>query len=358
MPEVSIAGLAPPSSAGASRSASVQALLREGSSDNTLASYRSALNYWATWFELRFGRSITLPLEVDSVICFITDHVEHVTDNGLRFDLPPDVDAALVRSGVKRRLGPFKLSTVQHRIAVLSEAHESQRMANPCRTREVQTLLSRTRAAYARRGSRPTRKDALTREPFEALLSTCDESLIGLRDRAMLLFAWSSGGRRRSEVVAATVENTRRTPDGYVYTLSHSKTNREGSDHPDMFKPIVGRAALALDAWLMAAGIAEGALFRRVRRGGVVAGPLRADSLRQIVHDRALIARLEGDFAAHSLRSGFVTEAARQGVPIPEVMTMTGHASLRTVTLYHRVGQVTSRRSARLLDEPMPGDSP
>lgn len=185
---------------------------------------------------------------MDAVVCFITDHVEHLTDEGLKFDFPPAGDQARVTSGIKRKLGPFKLSTVQHRIAVLSEAHESQRVDNPCRARQVKTLLSRTRAAYTRRGSRPSRKDALTREPFEALLNTCDGSLIGLRDRAMLLFAWSTGGRRRSEGVAATIENTRRTPEGYIYTLSHSTTNREGDDHADMFKPLVGRAAQALEA--------------------------------------------------------------------------------------------------------------
>ena len=47
-----------------------------------------------------------------------------------------------------------------------------------------------------------------------------------------------------------------------------------------------------------------------------------------------------------------MTEAARQGVPIPEDMTMAGHASLKTRTMYHRLGNVTSQRSARLLDEP------
>ena len=54
--------------------------------------------------------------------------------------------------------------------------------------------------------------------------STCDDSLRGLRDRALLLFAWSSGGRRRSEVVGATVENTRKVGEDYLYLLSHSKT--------------------------------------------------------------------------------------------------------------------------------------
>jgi hypothetical protein len=32
------------------------------------------------------------------------------------------------------------------------------------------------------------------------MVATCTDGLLGLRDRALLLFAFSSGGRRRSEV--------------------------------------------------------------------------------------------------------------------------------------------------------------
>lgn len=339
---------------------SVQSLLREGSSDNTLASYRSAIRYWGAWHDLRYGHALQLPVPVKVILQFIADHVEHATDTGMAHDLPAGVDEALVAARVKRTLGPFKLATVQHRLAVLSEAHETQGLPNPCHSRAVQLLMSRTRSAYARRGVRPARKDALTREPLEQILATCDDTLIGKRDRALLLFAWASGGRRRSEVVRATLENTRRTPEGFLYVLTHSKTNQEGADRPDMYKPIVGRAAAALDAWLQAAGITQGALFRRVRRGGVVGGALGAEAVRRMVKERAAQAGLDGDYAAHSLRSGFVTEAGRQGVALGEIMAMTGHASVVSVVAYHRAGAALSARGGRLLEEPeaAPGAAP
>jgi len=331
---------------------SVQSLLREGSSGNTLASYRSAIRYWGAWHDLRFGHALQLPVPVKVVLQFIADHVEHATATGMASDLPTHVDQALVAARVKRALGPFKLATVQHRLAVLSEAHETQGLPNPCHSRAVQLLMTRTRGAYARRGVRPARKDALTREPLEQILATCDDSLIGMRDRALLLFAWASGGRRRSEVVRATVENTHRTPEGFLYVLAHSKTNQEGADRPDMYKPIVGRAATALDAWLQAAGITQGALFRRVRRGGVVGQALGPEAVRRMVQDRAARAGLDGDYAAHSLRSGFVTEAGRQGVALGEIMALTGHASVASVVGYHRAGAALSARGARLLEDP------
>ena len=55
-------------------------------------------------------------------------------------------------AGVKQKPGPFKLSTVVHRVAVLSTAHKLKRLANPCELPSVRTLLSRARRAAVKRG--------------------------------------------------------------------------------------------------------------------------------------------------------------------------------------------------------------
>lgn len=80
-------------------------------------------------------------------------------------------------------------------------------------------------------------------------------------------------------------------------------------------KPPRGPAAHALSAWLEAAPTDSGPLFRKLyRRGKVGTIAMAADQVVRIVQRRAQFAGLEGDWAAHSLRSGFVTEAGRQGV--------------------------------------------
>jgi integrase len=117
-----------------------------------------------------------------------------------------------------------------------------------------------------------------------------------------------------------------------------------------MHKPVIGLAGQALAAWLDAAGIMAGPLFRRVRRGGHVGDEaLSAEAVRCIVKERCVRAGLEGHYAAHSLRSGFVTEAGRQGVPLAEIMTMTGHTSVASVVGYHSAGAASTLRAARLL---------
>jgi integrase len=346
--------------------AALRALLDQGESPNTVRSYRSAARYWAAWFSLRYGRALELPLPVTVVLQFIVDHGQRQDDAGrLVHELPAAVDAALVAAGHKAAPGAPTLATLTHRVSVLSKLHQLQGLANPCDDGRVRELMARLRRSYARRGAQQVNaKPALTREPLEALLATCDASLAGLRDRALLLFAFASGGRRRSEVTAATLDNTRRVrldgTAGWVYQMGVSKSNQTGRTRADSHKPVVGRAADALDAWLAAwaawaaaAGqpAPAGALWRRVRKGGHVAEPLTPQAVRAIVQRRAALAGLDASgFSAHSLRSGFVTEAAAQNIPMPETMALTGHRSPASVIGYFRKGEVLSMRAARLTD--------
>ncbi|WP_315531485.1 site-specific integrase [Delftia acidovorans] len=329
----------------------VRELLREGESTNTRNSYQSAMRYWAAWHALRFERQMQLPLNVPCVLQFIIDHAQRQTGAGLASEMPAHMDRALVEAGYKAREGPLSHNTLVHRMAVLSKAHQVHGLPNPCQDGAVRELMSRTRKAYARRGEQPAKKDALTRDLLEQLLDTCDDSLRGRRDRALLLFAWSSGGRRRSEVAGADMRHLRAVgPQEFIYTLAHSKTNQSGRDAPENHKPVTGRAAQALADWLRAAAIQEGLIFRRIRKGGHVGEPLSPAAVRDIVKQRCALAGVEGDFSAHSLRSGFVTEAGRQNVPLPDTMALTGHSSVNTVLGYFRADSALSNRAARLLD--------
>lgn len=329
----------------------VQALLEEGESANTVATYRSALKYWAAWFSVRYGQKLELPVPVPVVIQFLVDHVERSTPKGLLTQLPPAADHALVEGRYKASPGPLALATVTHRIAVLSKAHQTAGSPNPCAAEAVRDLLAKSRRAYAKRGVVQRKQRALTKEPLQAMLATCDDSLKGLRDRALLLFAWSSGGRRRSEVAAADMAHLERVgQDTYVYTLSFSKTNQSGADRAENAKPIAGRAGQAMTAWLQASGIEEGRIFRQVRRGGHLGEALGDGSVRDIVKARCLAAGLEGDFSAHSLRAGFVTEAGRQQIPLADTMAMTGHRGVGSVLGYFRSEALARAAVSKLID--------
>lgn len=326
--------------------------LAEAAAANTTRSYATALRYWAGWHRVRFGADFTLPLSEAAVMQFVVDHVARKgKDGGLTWELPLDQDQALVASGLKAKLGPWKLASVVHRVAVLSTAHRLKRLDNPCELPAVRTVLSRARRASVKRGERPTKKTAITKPELEAMLATCDDSLEGLRDRALLCFGFSSGGRRRSEIAAADMRDLRRLgPSAYIYRLEHSKTQQAGvsaSSTPD--KPILDRSADALTEWLEASGITEGAIFRRLWKKRV-GHALSAAAVGEIVQRRACLAGLEGNFGGHSLRLGFVTEAGRQGVPLAAVMQMTEHRAVSSVVGYFQSGNAEANPAARLLE--------
>jgi len=222
----------------------------------------------------------------------------------------------------------------------------------------VRQLLAKARRAAHKRGERPSKKTAITSPELRAMLATCDDDLVGLRDRALLFFSFASGGRRRSETAGARMENLSPIEDGYLYHLDVGKTLQDGvktGGSPD--KPLVGKAAQALGAWLRAADIQQGPLFRQLTRGRV-GSALSPKSVATIIQNRAKAAGLSGDYGGHSLRSGFVTEGARQGIALPAIMAMTDHRSVVSVIGYYNAGAAEINPAARLLEGDLPAAAP
>lgn len=347
-----------PSALDAATTRATEEFLAEGTAANTARSYASAMRYWAAWYALRYGGQVhDQPVPVTVVNQFVVDHLERRAGGSLRHDLPVDVDAQLVALGAKKALGPLSAATVGHRLAVLAKWHRLQQWDSPTDDHRIKTLVAKARRAQAKRGVVTRKKTAAVAEPLQAMLNTCTDGLRGVRDRALLLLAWSGGGRRRSELVDLEVGDLRRLQaDTWTYALGRTKTHATG---PRREKPLRGDAAHALTAWLEAAKLTEGPLFRRLYRYGKVgAKALSGDQIARIVQRRAHLAGLSGDWAAHSLRSGFVTEAGRQGVPLGEVMAMTEHRSVGTVMGYFQAGTLLSSRASALAlpgaDQPPP----
>lgn len=326
----------------------LQDFLQQGESPNTRNSYRSAARYWLAWFELRYDRDFEehadLPLPPEVVLQFIADHAERITEDGrtLRHELPDEVDRELVSAGVKAKPGPMALNTLEHRLSALARLHRDRKLDSPTDDVQVRRVLRAVRSAYSKRNQLPKKKDALRLEHLERLLATCDGTPAGVRDRALLLFAFDSGGRRRSEVAAADLSLLKKDGDGYSYHLAHSKTNQHGADRPEDKKPIVGVAAEAMRAWLQLLathGLTSGPIFRRVRRAGAITRePLSDAGIWEIVKKRCQLAKLdaEGDFSPHSLRAGYMTEAAREKVPLEQAMAFSGHHDVKTALGYIR----------------------
>lgn len=325
-------------------------IYQEGTAENTVIAWKKDLRYFREWHQLRFPEeSNDCPYSEKALIAFITDHIDNT--------LPPEIDLLLVASGVKAQLGNHKLSTVRRKISSLSSEHQRQNAKpNPCTATAVLLLLAKAEKQAVKRAdmsgiSAVQRKKALTKNPLMALLETCKDSLIDQRDRALLLVAFASGGRRRSEVVNLRVEDLVRHPSGdYTIQIRFSKTDQTGKG---VVKPIRGHAAQALEQWLGVSGIQSGMLFRSIHKGGAVQQRLSAKSVNLIVKKRAQLAGLSDTevraLGAHSLRSGFATECGLQKVPLADAMNLTGHKTFSVFNQYYQQGDVLHNPASNLI---------
>ncbi|MGZ2384630.1 integrase [Rhizobium brockwellii] len=102
---------------------------------------------------------------------------------------------------------------------------------------------------------------------------------------------------------------------------------------------------------LGAAKFDSGRVFRAIGRWGTVSRrAIDPQSVNAIIKQRAEMAGLEpGEFSAHGLRSGFLTEAANRGIPLPEAMEQSRHRSVQQASSYYNNATGRSGRVARLL---------
>lgn len=91
----------------------------------------------------------------------------------------------------------------------------------------------------------------------------------------------------------------------------------------------------SLDAWLVASGISDGAIFRQLGRRQQLGVRLSPEAVFDRVRHYAKRAGLPWkEFGGHSLRRGFITTAARRGRDLDSIMVTTRHRSVSTVRGY------------------------
>jgi integrase len=144
--------------------------------------------------------------------------------------------------------------------------------------------------------------------------------------------------RGRSGAVS-DVGDLRFTPDGCYVWIARAKNDPRKAGR-ELYVPRLPAeridlcAVAALEAWLQVVG-AEGPVFRTFDlRGRLAANRLDPADVARILRRRAAAAGVDGDFAGHSLRRGFITNAAKKKIPIESIKRVTGQRSSGVVLDY------------------------
>jgi site-specific recombinase XerD len=283
-------------------------LAREEKAAATRRAYRSDFRIFEAWCRAR-GVS-ALPAAAEAVVAFLAHDVE----TGCR------------------------PSTLGRRVAAVRYAHKLAGHATPTDDERVKATMRGIRRSL---GTAPRKKAPATAERIVSMALAASTDTKGLRDRALLLTGFA-GAFRRSELVALNVEDLEESELGYKVTIRHSKTDQEGAGQTiAIVRGSVACPVTALKSWLAAAGITAGPIFRSVKRGGAVGERLPAQSVADIVKDYAKRVGLDpAKFAGHSMRSGFLTSAAKRGASIFKMMDQSRHRSVETLRGYVRDAEI------------------
>lgn len=283
---------------------SVSALLAESLAPNTRRAYLSDLEHFRSW-------GADLPASPEMLASYLAAHADTLS-----------------------------VATLVRRMASISKAHQARGFSSPASSELVRATM---RGIKRTRGTAQHQAKPLLRDDLLLVLDAMGDDLKDARDRALLLLGFA-GGLRRSELVGLDVADIEHVCQGIVLHLRRSKTDQEG--HGQKIGIPHGRTRWcpvgALDAWLSASRIDEGAVFRPVDRHGRVQGArLSGEAVSAVV--KAGVAAVGIDptaFSGHSLRAGLATSAAQAGVPTWRIRAQTRHASDAMLARYIRAGEL------------------
>ena len=336
-------------------------LVNEGMGENTLRALTSDLAYLQAWSLAATGKSLRWPAPEALLLKFVAHHLWDPAkrENDPEHGMPAEVDQNLRGQGFLKVTGPHAPDTVRRRLATWSTLTKWRGLSGAFGSPALKSAIRLAVRATPRPRKRKSAK-AVTGDVLAKLLATCASgSLRDLRDRAILMVAFASGGRRRSEIAGLRCEQLTVEPPIAVegapplpsLAIHLGRTKTSGADHDEVVY-LTGRPVDALNAWMTVAGIETGSVFRKVDRwGNVSKRVLDPKSVNDIVKQRAAMAGLEpGEFSAHGLRSGYLTEAANRGIPLPEAMEQSRHRSVQQASSYYNNATRRNGRAARLLD--------
>jgi len=310
--------IAPPALSAAEAEA-LSELYRRGTPENTLRAWERDLAYIAAWKLLAFGEELAWP-EREAV-------------------------------ALRRSLACPAPATLDRRIASWRAFHRMKYLASPFDRPLIAQARGRARRAAARPRQRKS-ANPVTREVLEKLLATCDASHRGLRDSALLMLGWASGGRRRAEIVALNRDDidSRDFAEKGLLRIRLLSTKTTGKEEAPRL-PLKGRAARALMRWIAVAQITDGPLFRPVSQADrVLRRRLSADGVRQILRHRLQLAGYPAGFASpYGLRAGFLTQAALDHTPLPAAMQLSLHRSVAQAQSYYADVDITENPATELL---------
>jgi len=232
-------------------------------------------------------------------------------------------------------------ATVRRYVSSISTFHRAAQVPNPTETQEVKLALKRL---HRTKGRAQVQAAPLNRALVDRMIAAAGGTLRDLRNRALLAVAYDTLCRR-SEMAALLRADLDIGADGAgTVTIRRSKTDQDGRGMVRFLAPDTVRHVLA---WIEAAQITDGALFRAVPKGGRIGDALDGAEVARVFKGMARAAGLTVEEAArisgHSSRVGAAQDMVKVGIELPAVMQAGGWKTAEMVSRY--TARLDARRS-------------
>lgn len=232
-----------------------------------------------------------------------------------------------------------KPATIIRRVAAIGYYHRASLFPSPTAHPEAGGLRETLAGIRYAKQVKKTRKVPADAAALRNILAEVrGEGLRAVRDRAVLAIGMAAA-LRRSELVALEVADVALLEAGIEITIQRSKTDQVGEGAviaiPEGSR--IRPKALLLE-WMAAAGHDSGPLFRRLtRKDALTSAPMSDKGVARIVKHYAAAAGYDPtQFSGHSLRAGFLTEAAGQGATIFKMQEVSRHKTVQILADYVR----------------------
>jgi site-specific recombinase XerD len=252
--------------------------------------------------------------------------------------LPAAPEAVAIFLAAEARAG-VRPSTIGRRLAAIGYMHAQAGLDPPQQRAGAVAIRNAVAGIRRTHGVGKVQKRAADGDMLRDMLRACDgDTARAVRDRALLAIGMAAA-LRRSELVALALDDVAVTREGLTITVRRSKTDQEGAGTtiavPEGRR--IRPKALLLD-WIAHAGFAAGPVFRKLTpQGRITARPMSDRGVALVVKARAAAAGYDpAQVSGHSLRAGFLTEAARQGATVFKMKEVSRHKSLEVLSDYVR----------------------
>ncbi len=225
----------------------------------------------------------------------------------------------------------YSASTIKRRLAAIGKIHRLMKLENPTSDEEVKLAIRR---AFRKKFTRPCQALGLTEKLRDQLISHCESTPTGIRDRALIAVGYDTLSRR-SELISIFIEDVSFNEKGARVLIKRAKNDPFGKGRVSHLSPKTTRY---LQDWIKVSGIKEGPLFRAIKHEKIHSTSLHPYSVNRIIKKAALAAGLSKieiqKLSGHSMRVGAAQDMMVAGLDILPIMAAGGWKTTNVVARY------------------------